>query len=94
MRYAALIELPMLLGLITFFLFWYIPNMRSQAAFRYTMDQVFYQATSCANQALDRKDYAAVRPCFSYWNGWSEVNNPPELGWHLPWFVWGEVPIK
>ena len=83
----------LLLSVLVFYAFWYLPSMRQQQAFRSAMDRVFDKAEDCSAKAFADKRYGDVRPCFSEWDKWASDNSSPEPHWDWPWASWKEVAV-
>lgn len=83
----------MLLCVLVFYAFWYVPSMRQLDEFRTAMDSVFGKAEDCSTKAFADKRYGDVRPCFAEWDDWVSKNSSsqPHPHWDWPWANWKET---
>jgi hypothetical protein len=84
----------LLLALIAFYLFWFLPSMRQLATFNEDRDRVFGRGEACWNREYNAKNYDASSHCYDEFEAWIETNDMPELGIYWPWTNWHPKEIK
>lgn len=80
----------LILGLLIFYLFCYVPSMRSQMAYREAMDKTFGDAQACWDREFNRANFSVANSCFNTYYAWKDKNPIPEMGWNWPWRSWKE----
>lgn len=91
MKYFPFIKLPILVGLVVFYLCWLLPSMRSTRAYGEAQQREFWSAYDCSTDAFNQGRYSDSSKCYDVYDRWESRNSNPEPGWHMPWYVWKET---
>jgi hypothetical protein len=85
MKWIAAIKLVMITGLLVFYLFWYLPNMKRIHAEREELDSHFNASEDCWNGAMNRKDYVAASDCSERFLEWEATRNTDKYAERWGW---------